>query len=217
MHFLSEELENYAAQHTEDEPLLLQELNKRTHLNVLQPRMISGHFQGRFLSLLSKMVQPRTILEIGTYTGYATLCLAEGLHPEGVLHTIDIKEELTDLQREFFDRSGYGSQIVQHLGKAADIIPALNTTFDLVFIDADKQNYAHYFDLVIEKMNRGGIILSDNVLWSGKVVEEVKHNDKHTQALMAYNQKIKDDPRVETVLLPIRDGITLSRVKINPN
>lgn len=213
MHFLSEELENYAAQHTEDEPLLLQELNKRTHLNVLQPRMISGHFQGRFLSLLSKMVQPRIILEIGTYTGYATLCLAEGLHPEGVLHTIDIKEELTDLQREFFDRSGYGSQIVQHLGKAADIIPALDTTFDLVFIDADKQNYAHYFDLVIEKMNRGGIILSDNVLWSGKVVEEVKHNDKHTQALMAYNQKIKDDPRVETVLLPIRDGITLSRVK----
>ena len=213
MHFLSEELENYAAQHTEDEPLLLQELNKRTHLNVLQPRMISGHFQGRFLSLLSKMVQPRTILEIGTYTGYATLCLAEGLHPEGVLHTIDIKEELTDIQREFFDRSGYGSQIVQHLGKAADIIPSLNTTFDLVFIDADKQNYAHYFDLVIEKMNRGGIILSDNVLWSGKVVEEVKHNDKHTQALMAYNQKIKDDLRVETVLLPIRDGITLSRVK----
>lgn len=213
MHFLSEELENYAAQHTEDEPLLLQELNKRTHLNVLQPRMISGHFQGRFLSLLSKMVQPRTILEIGTYTGYATLCLAEGLHPEGVLHTIDIKEELTDLQREFFDRSGYGSQIVQHLGKATDIIPSLDTTFDLVFIDADKQNYAHYFDLVIEKMNRGGIILSDNVLWSGKVVEEVKHNDKHTQALMAYNQKIKDDPRVETVLLPIRDGITLSRVR----
>ncbi|WP_315016515.1 O-methyltransferase [Capnocytophaga leadbetteri] len=213
MHFLSEELENYAAQHTEDEPLLLQELNKRTHLNVLQPRMISGHFQGRFLSLLSKMVQPRTILEIGTYTGYATLCLAEGLHPEGLLHTIDIKEELTDLQHEFFDRSGYGRQIVQHLGKAADIIPALDTTFDLVFIDADKQNYAHYFDLVIEKMNRGGIILSDNVLWSGKVVEEVKHNDKHTQALMAYNQKIKDDPRVETVLLPIRDGITLSRVK----
>ena len=213
MHFLSEELENYAAQHTEDEPLLLQELNKRTHLNVLQPRMISGHFQGRFLSLLSKMVQPRTILEIGTYTGYATLCLAEGLHPEGVLHTIDIKEELTDLQREFFDRSGYGNQIVQHLGKAADIIPALDTTFELVFIDADKQNYAHYFDLVIEKMNSGGLILSDNVLWSGKVVEEVKHNDKHTQALMAYNQKIKDDPRVETVLLPIRDGITLSRVK----
>ena len=139
--------------------------------------------------------------------------MAEGLPANGVLHTIDIKEELIDLQREFFDRSGYGSQIVQHLGKAADIIPTLNTTFDLVFIDADKQNYSLYFDLIIEKMNRGGIILSDNVLWSGKVVEEVKQNDKHTQALMIYNQKLKDDSRVETVLLPIRDGITVSRVK----
>ena len=213
MHFISEDLENYATEHSENEPILLQELSRRTHLKVLQPRMLSGHLQGRLLSLLSKLICPKSILEIGTYTGYATLCLAEGLHPKGILHTIDIKEELTDLQREFFDRSGYGSQIVQHLGKAADIIPTLNTTFDLVFIDADKQNYAHYFDLVIKKMNRGGIILSDNVLWSGKVVEEVKHNDKHTQALMAYNQKIKDDPRVETVLLPIRDGITLSRVK----
>lgn len=213
MHFISEDLENYATEHSENEPILLQELSRRTHLNVLQPRMLSGHLQGRLLSLLSKLICPKTILEIGTYTGYATLCLAEGLHPKGILHTIDIKEELTYLQREFFDRSGYGSQIVQHLGKAADIIPTLNTTFDLVFIDADKQNYSHYFDLVIEKMNRGGIILSDNVLWSGKVVEEVKHNDKHTQALMVYNQKIKDDPRVETVLLPIRDGITLSRVK----
>ena len=212
MHFLSEDLENYASEHTDNEPLLLQELSKRTHLTVLQPRMISGHLQGRFLSLLSKMIHPKTILEIGTYTGYATLCLAEGLPANGILHTIDIKEELIDLQREFFDRSGYGSQIVQHLGKAADIIPTLNTTFDLVFIDADKQNYSLYFDLVIEKMNRGGIILSDNVLWSGKVVEEVKHNDKHTQALMAYNKKIKNDPRVGTVLLPIRDGISLSRV-----
>ena len=203
MHFLSEDLENYAATHTTDEPALLQELTRRTHLNVLQPRMLSGHLQGRFLSFFSKMLRPTTILEIGTYTGYATLCLAEGLSPEGKLHTIDIKEELTDLQREFFDRSGYGHQIVQHLGKAADIIPTLNTSFDLVFIDADKQNYALYFDLVISRMNKGGIILSDNVLWS---------NDKHTQALMAYNQKIKDDPRVETVLLPIRDGITVSRV-----
>ena len=212
MHFLSEDLENYATTHTTDEPALLQELIRRTHLNVLQPRMLSGHLQGRFLSLLSKMLRPTTILEIGTYTGYATLCLAEGLSPEGKLHTIDIKEELTDLQREFFDRSGYGHQIVQHLGKAADIIPTLNTSFDLVFIDADKQNYALYFDLVISRMNKGGIILSDNVLWSGKVVEEVKPNDKHTHALMAYNQKLKNDPRVETVLLPIRDGITVSRV-----
>lgn len=213
MHFLSDDLEEYANQHTDNEPLLLQELTRRTHLSVLQPRMLSGHLQGRFLSLLSKLVRPQTILEIGTYTGYATLCLAEGLTPQGTLHTIDIKEELIDLQTEFFNRSGYGSQIVQHLGKAADIIPTLSSRFDLVFIDADKQNYALYFDLVIDKMNSGGIILSDNVLWSGKVVQEVKLSDKHTQALMAYNKKIKDDSRVETVLLPIRDGITVCRVK----
>nr|WP_314558677.1 O-methyltransferase [uncultured Capnocytophaga sp.] len=213
MHFLSSDLEEYANQHTDNEPLLLQELTRRTHLSVLQPRMLSGHLQGRFLSLLSKLVRPQTILEIGTYTGYATLCLAEGLAPNGTLHTIDVKEELIDLQTEFFNRSGYGSQIVQHLGKAADIIPTLSSTFDLVFIDADKQNYTLYFDLVIQKMNPGGIILSDNVLWSGKVVEEVKPSDKHTQALITYNQKIKDDPRVETVLLPIRDGITVCRVK----
>lgn len=212
MHFLPEEIENYATQHSEDEPVLLQELTKKTFLNVLQPRMLSGHFQGRLLSLLSKLVQPKTILEIGTYTGYATLCLVEGLQTNGTLHTIDVNEELQDLQREFFERSGKGNQIIQHLGQALDIIPSLNTKFDLVFIDADKKNYANYFDLVIEKMNQGGIILSDNVLWSGKVIEEIKQNDKQTQALMAYNQKIKNDPRVETLLLPIRDGLTVSRV-----
>ncbi|MFK8268018.1 O-methyltransferase [Capnocytophaga cynodegmi] len=212
MHFLPKKIENYATQHSEEEPKLLQELSRRTHLNVLQPRMLSGHFQGRMLSLLSKMIQPKTILEIGTYTGYATLCLAEGLQKEGILHTIDIKEELQDLQREFFDKSGKGNQIIQHLGQAIDIIPKLEATFDLVFIDADKQNYANYFDLVINKMNSGGIILSDNVLWSGKVVEEIKSNDKQTKALLAYNQKLKEDLRVETILLPIRDGLTISRV-----
>ncbi|WP_041990020.1 O-methyltransferase [Capnocytophaga cynodegmi] len=212
MHFLPQKIENYATQHSEEEPKLLQELSRRTHLNVLQPRMLSGHFQGRVLSLLSKMIQPKTILEIGTYTGYATLCLAEGLQKEGILHTIDIKEELQDLQREFFDKSGKGNQIIQHLGQAIDIIPKLDTNFDLVFIDADKQNYANYFDLVINKMNSGGIILSDNVLWSGKVVEEIKSNDKQTKALLAYNQKLKEDSRVETILLPIRDGLTISRV-----
>lgn len=212
MHFLPQKIENYAIQHSEEEPKLLQELSRRTHLNVLQPRMLSGHFQGRVLSLLSKMIQPKTILEIGTYTGYATLCLAEGLQREGILHTIDIKEELQDLQREFFNKSGKGNQIIQHLGQAIDIIPKLEATFDLVFIDADKQNYANYFDLVINKMNSGGIILSDNVLWSGKVVEEIKSNDKQTKALLAYNQKLKEDSRVETVLLPIRDGLTISRV-----
>ncbi|WP_238252250.1 O-methyltransferase [Capnocytophaga cynodegmi] len=212
MHFLPQKIENYAIQHSEEEPKLLQELSRRTHLNVLQPRMLSGHFQGRVLSLLSKMIQPKTILEIGTYTGYATLCLAEGLQREGILHTIDIKEELQDLQREFFNKSGKGNQIIQHLGQAIDIIPKLEATFDLVFIDADKQNYANYFDLVINKMNSGGIILSDNVLWNGKVVEEIKSNDKQTKALLAYNQKLKEDSRVETILLPIRDGLTISRV-----
>ncbi|MFJ1322580.1 O-methyltransferase [Capnocytophaga canis] len=212
MHFLPKEIEEYASEHTENEPLLLQELTRRTHLQVLQPRMISGHFQGRVLSLLSKLISPSAILEIGTYTGYATLCLAEGLQKNGVLHTIDIKEELQELQREFFDRSDKGKQIIQHLGKAKDIIPTLETKFDLVFIDADKQNYAIYFDLIINKMNSGGIILSDNVLWSGKVVQNVKSNDKQTLALLEYNKKIKEDPRVETVLFPIRDGLTVSRV-----
>ncbi|AEK23530.1 O-methyltransferase mdmC [Capnocytophaga canimorsus Cc5] len=174
--------------------------------------MLSGHFQGRVLSLISKLIRPKTILEIGTYTGYATLCLAEGLTTEGIIHTIDVNEELQDLQREFFDRSGKGNQIVQHLGAAADIIPTLDANFDLVFIDADKQNYALYFDLIINKMRSGGIILSDNVLWSGKVVSPIKSNDKQTLAIDLYNKKINNDPRVETVLLPIRDGLTVSRV-----
>lgn len=212
MHFISPTLEQYAEAHSQSEPPLLQELSRRTHLNVLQPRMLSGHFQGRVLSLISKLIRPKTILEIGTYTGYATLCLAEGLSPEGIVHTIDVNEELQDLQREFFDRSGKGNQIVQHLGAAADIIPTLDANFDLVFIDADKQNYALYFDLIINKMRSGGIILSDNVLWSGKVVSPIKPNDKQTLAIDLYNKKINNDPRVETVLLPIRDGLTVSRV-----
>ncbi|ATA91167.1 O-methyltransferase [Capnocytophaga canimorsus] len=212
MHFISPTLEQYAEAHSQSEPPLLQELSRRTHLNVLQPRMLSGHFQGRVLSLISKLIRPKTILEIGTYTGYATLCLAEGLSPEGIIHTIDVNEELQDLQREFFDRSGKGNQIVQHLGAAADIIPTLDANFDLVFIDADKQNYALYFDLIINKMRSGGIILSDNVLWSGKVVSPIKPNDKQTLAIDLYNKKINNDPRVETVLLPIRDGLTVSRV-----
>ncbi|MFJ1380393.1 O-methyltransferase [Capnocytophaga canimorsus] len=212
MHFISSALEQYVEAHSQSEPPLLQELSRRTHLNVLQPRMLSGHFQGRVLSLISKLIRPKTILEIGTYTGYATLCLAEGLSPEGIIHTIDVNEELQDLQREFFDRSGKGNQIVQHLGAAADIIPTLDANFDLVFIDADKQNYALYFDLIINKMRSGGIILSDNVLWSGKVVSPIKPNDKQTLAIDLYNKKINNDPRVETVLLPIRDGLTVSRV-----
>lgn len=212
MHFLSETLENYVAQHSQDEPEVLKELARETHLKVLQPRMLSGHFQGRVLSLLSKLLRPLYILEIGTYTGYSAICLAEGLQPNGELHTIDVNEELASFQQEYFEKSGFGKQIIQHLGDAKKIIPLLNFTFDLVFIDADKENYSNYFELVLPKMNKGGLILSDNVLWSGKVVEPVKPTDKSTLALLEYNKKLKEDPRIETVLLPIRDGLTVSRV-----
>lgn len=212
MHFISEELEDYVAKHSENEPELLVRLNKETHQKVLQPRMLSGHFQGRVLSMLSKIIRPKTILEIGTYTGYAALCLAEGLAENGTLDTIDIKEELVDFQRKYFDQSPWAHQIQAHLGDALDIIPTLNKKFDLVFIDADKENYINYFNMIVPLMNPGGIILSDNVLWSGKVLEEVKINDKSTQILLEYNQLIKEDPRVETVLLPIRDGLTVSRI-----
>jgi len=211
MHFISEAIASYVENHSEDEPELLQQLSRETHLQVLRPRMLSGHFQGRFLSLLSKIIQPTNILEIGTYTGYSALCMAEGLAKNGQLHTIDINEELYDFQRRFFDKSPYGSQIVQHVGSALDIIPTLDMNFDLVFIDADKENYLAYFDLVIDKVAPKGIILSDNVLWSGKVVEPLDPKDKSTPVLLEFNKKLKEDPRVETVLLPIRDGLTLSR------
>lgn len=212
MHFLSPELEKYAADHSQGEPALLAALNRETHVKILQPRMLSGHFQGRVLSMISKLVRPKTVLEIGTYTGYATLCLAEGLAENGIIHTIDIKEELQDFQRKYFDQSPWAWQIKQHLGSALDVIPQLDTTFDLVFIDADKENYINYFHMVVPLMNKGGVILSDNVLWSGKVLEPVKPNDKSTKVLLEYNELLKNDPRVETVLLPIRDGLTVSRV-----
>lgn len=212
MHFISEELEDYAALHSENEPELLAELNRETHQKILQPRMLSGHFQGRVLSLLSKLIRPQYILEIGTYTGYATLCLAEGLREDGSLDTVDNNEELYDFQKKYFDRSEWKDRIHQHLGNALEIIPGLNKKFDLVFIDADKENYINYFEMIVPMMNKGGIILSDNVLWSGKVLEPVKPNDKSTKVLLDYNKLVKEDPRVETVLLPIRDGLTVSRV-----
>jgi caffeoyl-CoA O-methyltransferase len=212
MHFISQDLENYIEQHSEKEPDLLAALNKETYQKVLLPRMLSGHFQGRVLSMLSKLIRPVNILEIGTYTGYSALCLCEGMQENGILHTIDIKEELIDFQRKHFDKSPWGNQIVQHLGEAIDIIPALDLKFDLVFIDADKENYINYFELIVPKMNKGGIILSDNVLWSGKVLEPLQPNDLSTKIIMEYNQLLKNDPRVETVLLSIRDGLTVSRV-----
>ena len=212
MHFISQELEDYIEKHSEQEPQHLAALNKETYQKILLPRMLSGHFQGRVLSMLSKLIRPVNILEIGTYTGYSALCLCEGMQENGQLHTIDIKEELIDFQRKHFDKSPWGKQIVQHLGEAIDIIPSLDLKFDLVFIDADKENYINYFEMIVPKMNKGGIILSDNVLWSGKVLEPLQKNDLSTKILLEYNQLLKNDPRVETVLLPIRDGLTVSRV-----
>jgi predicted O-methyltransferase YrrM len=212
MHFLSQDLEDYIEQHSENEPALLAALNKETYQKILLPRMCSGHFQGRVLSMLSKLIRPLSVLEIGTFTGYATLCLCEGMQANGHLHTIDIKEELVDFQRKYFDQSPWKNQITQHLGEAVNIIPTLDLKFDLVFIDADKENYINYFHLVLPKMNAGGIILSDNVLWSGKVVEPLQKNDLSTKVLLEYNLLLKNDPRIETVLLPIRDGLTVSRV-----
>ena len=212
MHFISQELEDYIEQHSEKEPVLLAALSKETYQKILLPRMLSGHFQGRVLSMLSKLIRPLNILEIGTYTGYSALCLCEGMQEKGQLHTIDIKEELVDFQRKHFDKSPWGNQIVQHLGEAVAIIPTLDIKFDLVFIDADKENYLNYFELILPKMNKGGIILSDNVLWSGKVLEPLHPNDLSTKVLMEYNQLLATDARIETVLLPIRDVLTVSRV-----
>ncbi|WP_418512250.1 O-methyltransferase [Corallibacter sp.] len=211
MHFLSDELDNYVVVHSENEPELLQQLTRETYQKILQPRMLSGHYQGRVLSIISKLINPKNILEIGTYTGYSALCLAEGMQRDGELHTIDINEELVDFQRRYFDKSDYGHQIHQHLGSALDIIPELDKTFDLVFIDADKPNYVNYFHVIIDKLNTGGVILSDNVLWSGKILDKVKKDDTSTQTLLNYNKLLKEDTRIETVLLPIRDGLTISR------
>lgn len=211
MHFIPEELDDYVVAHSQDEPQLLQELNRETYQKILQPRMLSGHFQGRVLSMISKLINPKAILEIGTYTGYSALCLAEGMHKEGELHTIDINEELIAFQRKYFNKSGFGNNIIQHLGNALDIIPNIDVDFDLVFIDADKENYVNYFHAIIDKMNQGGIILSDNVLWSGKVIQKLDPEDISTKGLIDYNILLKEDSRIETVMLPIRDGLTISR------
>ena len=213
MYFLPEALDNYVVSHSEQEPELLQQLTRETYQKILQPIMLSGPYQGRVLSMISKLVNPKSILELGTFTGYATLCLAEGLQSDGVIHTIDINEELHDFQRKYFDKSDYGHQIIQHTGSAIDIIPTLDISFDLVFIDADKPNYSNYFHLIIDKLNPGGIILSDNVLWHGKVVEPLNDKDVSTKAVLDYNTLLKEDNRIETVMLPIRDGLTISRKK----
>lgn len=212
MHFISPELELYVEKHSQNEPELLMALHRETFQKIMQPRMLSGHFQGRVLSMLSKLIRPLNILEIGTYTGYATLCLAEGMQENGSIDTIDINEELFDIQKKYFDLSIWKNQISQHLGDALEIIPSLNKKYDLVFIDADKDNYLKYFDLIVPMVNKGGIILSDNVLWSGKVLETPDPKDLSTNVLVEYNKKVNEDSRVETVLLPIRDGLTVSRI-----
>ena len=211
MDFIAEELEEYAIQHTSEESDLLYELNRTTHLEVLQPRMLSGHLQGRLLSMISKMLRPHRILEIGTYTGYSALCMAEGLVEDGKLVTIDINYELKERIQSFFDRSAYASQLDLRIGDALEIIPKLEEEWDLVFIDADKHNYGNYFDLIIEKVKKGGVIIADNVLWSGKVLEQPNPNDVDTVALIEFNKKIQADKRVENLLLPFRDGLMIIR------
>lgn len=211
MYFLPEALDQYVVNHSENEPELLQQLTRETYQKILQPIMLSGPYQGRVLSMISKLKNPKTILELGTFTGYATLCLAEGMQKGGEIHTIDINEELVDFQRKYFNKSIYGSAIHQYLGSAIDILPKLDKQFDLVFIDADKPNYVNYFHLIIDKLNPGGIIISDNVLWHGKVVEALDPKDRSTKAVLNYNTLLKEDPRIESVLLPIRDGLTVSR------
>tara|TARA_R100000935_G_C2825913_1_gene162272 strand:+ start:452 stop:1096 length:645 start_codon:yes stop_codon:yes gene_type:complete len=213
MHFLPEALDNYSVSHTQAEPEILAQLTRETYQKILQPRMLSGHYQGRLLSILSKIISPSKILELGTYTGYSAICLAEGLKENGELHTLDVNEELQFIQNKYFEISGYRNKIHQHLGEALEILPKLDMKFDLVFIDADKPNYPAYLDLVIDKLNPGGILLTDNVLWSGKVIETLKKDDISTKALLDYNKMVAVDPRLETILLPIRDGLSLSRKK----
>lgn len=213
MEFISAELDKYCCDHTSQESLLLAKLNRDTHVRILQPRMLSGHFQGRVLSMLSKLMQPKNILEIGTYTGYSALCLAEGLAAEGKLITIDVNAQLEDFVREYLAESPLGAQIDYRIADAMELIPQLEETFDLVFIDADKQNYINYYNLVIDKVRPGGVILADNVLWSGKVVQTEGKIDKDTALLQEFNCLIHEDDRVENVLLPIRDGIMVARKK----
>jgi caffeoyl-CoA O-methyltransferase len=211
MEFIAKKLDDYVCAHSENEPAVLSELNRKTHVSVLQPRMLSGHFQGRVLSMLSHMIQPNSILEIGTYTGYSAICFAEGLQENGKIITIDVNEELEDLVREYISKSQNNHSIEYIIGDAMKLIPALEEEFDLVFIDADKKNYCNYYHLVFDKVKKGGYIIADNVLWSGKVLEHYDSLDRDTQIIMDYNKMVHEDSRVQEVLLPIRDGLMIAR------
>ena len=213
MDFLDEKIEEYVNQHSSPEPELLARLNRETHLKILQPRMLSGHLQGRVLSMLMKMIRPQRILEIGTYTGYSALCMAEGLAQAGELHSIDINEELTDFVQKYVNEAGHQDRIKLHVGNALEIIPLLKEDWDVVFIDADKNNYINYYNLLIDKLKSGSYIIADNVLWSGKVIEDYNQQDEDTKTLIDFNKMIQEDERVENVLFPIRDGLMVLRKK----
>ena len=212
MDFISEKLTEYISENSNTEPEILAKLNEETYQKVLQPRMLSGHIQGRFLSMISKMKSPSCILEIGTYTGYGTLCLAEGLSDGGKIFTIDRNEELLKIQNKYFEMSGKRDKIIQLTGNAKDILENLDESYDIVFIDADKENYIEYFNLVSERLNNNGIIISDNVLWSGKVLNSPSKNDEETNILIEFNKTLNEDERFETIILPIRDGLSISRL-----
>lgn len=207
MEFIDEKINNYSEEHSSPESEILKKLNRETHANVLMPRMLSGHLQGRLLSMLSRMIKPDRILEIGTYTGYSGLCLAEGLSDEGIIYTIDINDELTPLVEKYVALAGLQSKFKVITGNAMEIIPTMEGPFDMVFIDADKINYSNYFDLVFPKLRKGGFIIADNVLWSGKITMPVEKMDKDTLALHHFNERITADPRLEKVLIPVRDGL----------
>ncbi len=211
MNFLNRDLDDYVVAHSENEPELLYELNRQTHIKILQPRMLSGHFQGRVLSMLAHMIQPKNILEIGTYTGYSALCFAEGLQDGGKITTIDINYELEDMVREYIAKAGLENTIDFKVGNAMEIIPTVYEEFDLVFIDADKGNYVNYYNLVFDKVRKGGYIIADNVLWSGKVLEDYEILDVDTRVLMDYNDMVQKDDRVQNVLFPVRDGLNIAR------
>lgn len=211
MNFIDEKIEVYSLEHSQPESDVLQKLNRETHAKVLMPRMLSGHMQGNMLSMLSKMIQPTKILEIGTYTGYSSICLAQGLAEGGTLHTIDINEELKKMAQSFFDEAGLKDKIEIHIGDALEVLPTINESFDLVFIDADKKSYSAYYDLIFDKVNPGGYIIADNVLWSGKVVDNPDTMDPDTLAIDNFNKKVHNDIRVEHMLLPIRDGAMIVR------
>ena len=211
MDFIDEKLNDYCENHTSQESELLYRITRETNLEVLLPRMLSGHLQGRFLSFLSKMKQPKTILEVGTYTGYSALCLAEGLTEDGKLITLDRNEELLPRVKRYFAESSFSNRLEMRVGDASKIIPELEETFDLVFLDADKKNYCLYLEQILPKMSSGALLIADNVLWSGKVVEEIEEKDRDTPELLKFNKMVQDEPQLENVLLPVRDGLMLAR------